>query len=186
VVDGHRRLGSYTAAGALLTPPVLSPDGSTVFVATRSTDLGGTNGSVYALSTADGSVLGTIGSGSGGISGTLAPSSRYGNLYGGTSGGFLSALPSGGGGPAWSAGGSRRTTTSTPRPSGPTAPSTRPPARPWSAVAGETGATKWRFTAPIATGSLSSPSIGPNGNVYVTSQALGSGPSQLFAFEGPG
>jgi outer membrane protein assembly factor BamB len=54
------------------------------------------------------------------------------------------------------------------------------------AAAGAAGATKWRFTAPIATGSLSSPSIGPNGNVYVTSQALGSGPSQLFAFEGPG
>jgi outer membrane protein assembly factor BamB len=52
------------------------------------------------------------------------------------------------------------------------------------ALAGATGATKWTFTAP--SGSLSSPSIGPNGNVYVTSLRLGSGPSQLFAFEGPG
>jgi hypothetical protein len=34
--------------------------------------------------------------------------------------------------------------------------------------------------------SLRSPSIGPSGTVYVTSQALGGGPNQLFAFEGPG
>jgi outer membrane protein assembly factor BamB len=52
------------------------------------------------------------------------------------------------------------------------------------AVAGATGATKWTFTAP--SGSLSSPSIGPKGNVYVTSLGLASGPSRLFAFEGPG
>jgi outer membrane protein assembly factor BamB len=179
-------LGSYAAAGALLTPPVLSPGGSTVFVATRSTDQGGTNGSVYALSTADGSVLGTIGSASGGISGTLALSARYGYLYGGTSGGFLSALPSGGGNPVWAAGGfasSDNVNAPAIGADGTVYAATGPTL---VAVAGATGATKWRFTAPIATGSLSSPSIGPNGNVYVTSQALGSGPSQLFAFEGPG
>lgn len=42
------------------------------------------------------------------------------------------------------------------------------------------------FTAPIAIRSESSSTIGPNGTVYVTTQALGGGPNQLFAFEGPG
>jgi hypothetical protein len=147
----------------VLTPPVLSPGGRTVFVATGSTDLGATNGSIYALSTADGSVLGTIGSGPGGISGTLALSPRYGYLYGGTSGGFLSALPSGGGNPVWAAGGfasSENVNAPAIGADGAVYAATGPTL---VAAAGATGATKGRFTAPIATGSLSSPSIGPNG-----------------------
>jgi|1186.fasta_scaffold1171274_2 hypothetical protein len=56
----------------------------------------------------------------------------------------------------------------------------------YNAASGGGGSGQPTITAPIATGSQSSPSIGPNGTVYVTTQALGGGPNQLFAFEGPG
>jgi hypothetical protein len=171
-------LGNFFTAGFLGTAPLVSPGGSTVYVATR-------NGSVYALGTSDGAILGTIGSASGGISGTLALSTRSGNLFGGTAAGFLTALPSGGGSAAWSAGTEAIDNVNAPA-IGADGTVYATSGNTLLAVSGTSGAPKWTFRAPGDSGSLSSPSIGPNGNVYVTSQTLGVGANQLLAFEGPG
>jgi eukaryotic-like serine/threonine-protein kinase len=154
---------------------VVTPGGSTLYVATR-----GSDGAVYALSTSDGSILGTIGSG--GTSGTLALSPRYGYLYAGTPAGLVSALPSGGGSPVWSAG--------TFVPESVNAAAIGADGTVYAsggsslvAVSGESGASKWSFTAPGSGTLLSSPAIGPDGTVYVASQGTGSGANQLYAFE---
>jgi outer membrane protein assembly factor BamB len=53
------------------------------------------------------------------------------------------------------------------------------------AASGTTGAIKWSFTAPTPASELSSPAIGPSGDVYVTTDPLGQGTPQVFAFAGP-
>jgi hypothetical protein len=161
-------------SGALDTAPLVTPSGSTVYAATA-----GPTGAVYALGTSDGAILGTIGSG--GTSGTLALSSRLADLYAGTPGGLVSALPSGGGGAVWSAG--------TFVPQSVNAAAIGADGTVYASagstlltVSGTTGATKWSFTAPSGT-TLSSPAIGPDGSVFVTTQGIGSDANQLYAFE---
>jgi hypothetical protein len=167
-------LGSSSGSGALRTAPLVTPGGSTVYVATS-----GSNGAVYALGTSDGAIVGTIGSG--GTSGTLALSPRYGYFYAGTPDGLVTALPSGGGSAVWSAG--------TFSPESVNAAAIGADGTVYTsgggtllAVSGAAGATKWSFTAPSGT-TLSSPAIGPDGSVYVTTLGTGSGANQLYAFE---
>jgi hypothetical protein len=169
------RLGTETTVGTLATPPLVTPGGSTVYVATR-----GANGAVYALGTIDGAILGTIGSG--GTNGILSLSPRTGNLYIGTPSALVSALPSGGGSAAWSTG--------TPAIDSLNAPAIGADGTVYAAagntlmaVSGTTGATKWTFIAPT-TAALGSPSIGPSGDVYVTSKSPIEGENQLYVFAG--
>jgi PQQ-like domain len=168
-------LGSEATVGALATPPLVTPGGSTVYVATR-----GANGAVYALGTTDGAILGTIGAG--GTNGILSLSPRTGNLYIGTPSTLVSALPSSGGSAVWSTG--------TPVTDSLNAPAIGADGTVYAAaghtlmaVSGTTGATKWTFTAPTTT-ALGSPSIGPSGDVYVTSESPIQGENQLYAFAG--
>ena len=173
-------LGSPLNVGTLETAPLISPGGSTVFVGTN-----GASGAVYALSTSDGAILGSIGTG--GINGTLALSPRSGYLFARTPSGLVSALPSGGGSAVWSSGSSVE--------AAPNAPAIGADGTIYTsaggtllAAAGATGATKWSFTAPGSqaqgsTTQLSSPAIGPDGTVYVTSQGFSPSANQLYAFE---
>jgi outer membrane protein assembly factor BamB len=170
-------LGTQAAAGYLGTAPVVSPGGSTVFVATR-----GPNGALYALGTSDGAVLGAIGSG--GITGTPALSTRIGNLYAGTPSSLVTALPSGGGSAAWATGAGSQDSVN--------APAIRADGTVYAsngdtllAVSGTTGAIKWSYTSGSSGIQLSSPAIGPSGDVYVTTDSLGQGTDQLLAFAGP-
>ena len=171
-------LGTQAAAGFLGAAPVVTPSGSTVYVATK-----GPNGAIYALGTSDGAVLGTIGSG--GITGTPAVSTRTGYLYASTPSSGLAALPSGGGSTAFTAG-----TVATP--GNVNAPAIGADGTVYAAngdtliaASGTTGAIKWSFTAPTPASQLSSPAIGPSGDVYVTTDPLGQGTPQVFAFAGP-
>lgn len=171
-------LGPQAAAGVLGTAPVVTPSGSTVYVATK-----GPSGAIYALGTSDGAVVGTIGSG--GITGTPALSTRTGYLYASTPSSGLAALPSGGGSTAFTAG-----TVATP--GNVNAPAIGADGTVYAAngdtliaASGTTGAIKWSFTAPTPASELSSPAIGPSGDVYVTTDPLGQGTPQVFAFAGP-
>ena len=171
-------LGPQAAAGMLGTAPVVTPSGSTVYVATK-----GPSGAIYALGTSDGAVVGTIGSG--GITGTPALSTRTGYLYASTPSSGLVALPSGGGSTAFTAG-------TVARPGNVNAPAIGADGTVYAAngdtliaASGTTGAIKWSFTAPTPASQLSSPAIGPSGDVYVTTDPLGQGTPQVFAFAGP-
>jgi len=168
-------LGSQTSVGVLATPPLVTPGGSTVYVATR-----GANGAVYALGTTDGAILGAIGSG--GTNGILSLSPRTGNLYIGTPSALVSALPSGGGSAVWSTGTAVTDSLNAPA-IGADGTVYAAAGHTLMAVSGTTGTTKWTFTAPT-TASLGSPSIGPTGDVYVTSESPIQGENQLYAFAG--
>ena len=99
------------------TAPVVTPSGSTVYVATK-----GPSGAIYALGTSDGAVVGTIGSG--GIDRHAALSTRTGYLYASTPSSGLAASAQRRREHRVHRGTVARPGTSTRRPSGPTAPST--------------------------------------------------------------